>query len=313
MRNNLFHKIPGKFWFYFWLLLPVIFLGSGLAAQDSNAKITDTVTAATEEPAAAEEPELISPLIDFISVQKSDNTIDLKATLKAKIDGSLTRLGRQTIIFYTITGEEERVLGEVKTDRNGMAILKIRQEGLVADTGGKLQFRISFAGTKTIEAGEEVLGIKRARLLMEAIKEDSVYNLNFTLVDLSSGTEVPVPAVAIQAYVKRLFNPLKVGEGETDESGLAVLTLPGDLPGDAKGMLTIMGRVEENEEYGNLEAVVTEKWGVPVSDQFSAMPRALWSPNPPVWMLVTFFVLMTIVWGHYFVIIYELFRLKGEH
>ena len=44
----------------------------------------------------------------------------------------------------------------MKTDRNGIGILKIRQEGLVSDSGGKFQFKVSFAGTKTMEAGEEV-------------------------------------------------------------------------------------------------------------------------------------------------------------
>lgn len=314
MKNNFFNRITGKASRYIWLLMLVFFTGAGVAAaQDSTAVPADTTTAAAEEPAAPEEPELISPLIDFISVQKTDNTIDLKATLKAKVDGNLTRLNGQAVKFIAISGEEEKNLGEVKTDRNGNAILNIKPEGLLPDAEGKLQFKVVFDGSKTMEAGEEVLGIKRARLVMVPVKEDSLYNLQFTLVDISTGAEVPVPEVTISAYVKRLFNPLKVGEGATDESGSAVLTLPTDLPGDAKGMLTIMGRVEENDVYGNLEAVVSQQWGIPVSDKLSSLPRALWSPDPPVWMIVTFFVLMTIVWGHYFVIIYELFRLKGEH
>jgi hypothetical protein len=31
-----------------------------------------------------------------------------------------------------------------------------------------------------------------------------------------------------------------------------------------------------------------------------------------MWMLITFIILMTAVWGHYIVIVYELFRLRKE-
>jgi hypothetical protein len=293
-----------------WMLLLALIATAPAFAQDTAAATTETPAT---EAVAPEGPELISPLFEFSSVQLGNNTINLKTTLKAKIDGTLTKLQGQTIAFFTTSGESEQKLGEVKTDRNGIAILNVKAEGLVPDAEGKVQFKVSFSGNKTMEAAEEVLGIKRAKLVMVPVKEDSVLNLQFTLVDLSTGAEVPVPEAAIAVYVKRLFNPLKVGEGATDEAGSAVITIPNELPGDAKGMLTLMGRVEDNEVYGNLEAVEVQNWGVPVSDKLGHFPRALWSPDPPIWMLVTFLILMTIVWGHYFVIIYELFRLKGEH
>jgi heme/copper-type cytochrome/quinol oxidase subunit 2 len=52
--------------------------------------------------------------------------------------------------------------------------------------------------------------------------------------------------------------------------------------------------------------------GKPVSDKDQVAPRALWSAHPPLWMMITFIVLMVTVWGHYVVIVYELFRLRKE-
>src|SRR5687768_6414027 len=130
MENKFFNRISGSASMYFWMIMLAIFTGPGLAAQDSNAVVSDTAAAAIEEPAAPEKPELISPLIDFISVQKSDNTIDLKITMKAKIEGSLTKLIGQPVTFFAISGEEEKQLGEVKTDRNGNAVLNVSPEGL---------------------------------------------------------------------------------------------------------------------------------------------------------------------------------------
>jgi len=112
--------------------------------------------------------------------------------------------------------------------------------------------------------------------------------------------------------VHRLFYPLKVAEGTTDENGEASAEIPNNLPGDPKGNLTLIGRLDENETYGNLEASVIQPWGIPVSDKLQKQPRALWSEHPPLWMLITFIVLMGAVWGHYLVIIIQLFRLRKE-
>ena len=73
-----------------------------------------------------------------------------------------------------------------------------------------------------------------------------------------------------------------------------------------------MAMLLENETYGNLETSVAQKWGVPVSDKLNELPRALWSPHPPLWMLITFIIMVVVVWGHYLVIIIQLFRLRKE-
>jgi hypothetical protein len=73
-----------------------------------------------------------------------------------------------------------------------------------------------------------------------------------------------------------------------------------------------MAKLDENEMYGNLEASVVQKWGIPVSDKIQDQPRALWSSHPPLWMLITFFILMAVVWGHYIVIVYQLIKLRKE-
>jgi hypothetical protein len=123
---------------------------------------------------------------------------------------------------------------------------------------------------------------------------------------------MPVDSTTLGVYVKRLFSALKLGEGTTNASGETTIEIPNDLPGDAKGNLTLLARLDENETYGNLEASVVQQWGTPVSDEVKELPRALWSSHPPIWMLVTFVVLMSTVWGHYLVIIIQLFRLRKE-
>jgi len=253
-----------------------------------------------------------APLIEFVSIQKNDNSVDLKTSVKAKINGTLTKLAGFRIEFSIGIDSTAKKLGEAITDSRGVAIFICKPEQLTTDKEGKLNFKASFAGKDSIESAEEIVVVKRGRLEMTPVKEDSLLAVKVKLVDLSTGTEMPVDSTTLGVYVKRLFSALKLGEGTTNASGETTIEIPNDLPGDAKGNLTLLARLDENETYGNLEASVVQQWGTPVSDEVKELPRALWSSHPPIWMLVTFVVLMSTVWGHYLVIIIQLFRLRKE-
>lgn len=281
---------------------------AALLAQADSTAVTDTAVTEAETTGA----DLIAPSIELITVQKGDNSIDLKAALKAKVKGTFYKLPLLKITFIQVTDTAEKVLGFLITDNQGKAVFHVKPEALTADNEGKVHFKAVFAGNKAMEATEEEVTIKRARLEITPVKEDSVYTVNVKLVDIVNGTETPVKETVIGVFVARLFNPLKVGEGTTDESGEAAIEFPAHLPGDAKGNLTLLAKLDENETYGNLETAVVQQWGVPVSDKIQDQPRALWSSHPPLWMLITFIVLMVAVWGHYIVIVYELFRLRKE-
>ncbi|MEO6540085.1 MAG: hypothetical protein ABIN74_03795, partial [Ferruginibacter sp.] len=156
------------------------------------------------------------------------------------------------------------------------------------------------------------VAIKRARLEIIPVKEDSLLTLKVKLVDITTGAAVPVPETILGIFVKRSFKPQKIAEGTTDSTGEATIEIPNNLPGDANGNITLIAKLDENEMYGNLESAVKQKWGIPVSDQLNELPRALWSSHPPYWMMATFIILMSTVWGHYLVIIIQLFRLRKE-
>jgi hypothetical protein len=293
------------------LMLTLLFANGGYAQKDSTPKAA--APADTSAKAAAEEaPSLLSPSIQFITVQKADNTIDLKAAVKAKVKGSFIKLPLLKVKFVAVEGTDEKDLGFVITNGEGKAVLNTKADALKTDTGGRLHFKAVFAGNKGMDPAEEEVTIKRARLEITPIKEDSVLSVKVKLIDIGTGKEVPVKEITVGVFVNRSFNALKLGEGATDESGEATVEIPNNLPGDAKGDITLLGRLDENETYGNLEASSVQKWGIPVSDKISEQPRELWTPSPPIWMLVTFIILMGTVWGHYVVIVVQLFRLRKE-
>jgi hypothetical protein len=297
MKKSFYIRFLGSLLLTTFLIVP----GKANAQTDSAAKTAEVKEATT-----------YTPLIVFVSTQKSDNTVDLKATVKAKINGTLTQLAGLKITFITGVDSNATKLGETMTDSRGVAIFNCKPGQLIIDAEGKLNFKANFAGKNLIEPAEELISVKRARLGITALKDDSLLSVRLKLVDLSTGTETAVPETELGVFVKRLFNPLKLGDGKTDETGEAIIEIPKDLPGDAKGNITLLARLDENDVYGNLEAAVVQQWGIPVSHEVKELPRALWSSHPPIWMLITFIILMTAVWGHYIVIIFELFRLRKE-
>jgi hypothetical protein len=288
----------------------LILLPSRSFAQTDSIIKTDSVI--KEEPAAAEESSLISPSLEFISVQKGDKGINLNASLQAKVKGTVIKLRLLKITFLQVTEDAEKVLGFVITDGFGKAVFNIKAEQLQTDKEGKLHFKAMFAGNKQMAPADGEVTIKRARLEITPVKEDTILSVKVKLIDVGTGTEIPVPETALGIFVQRSFKPLKIGEGTTDVNGEATVEVPNDLPGDAKGDITLLVKLDENEIYGNLEAAVVQKWGVPVSDKLNELPRALWSAHPPYWMMITFIILMSTVWGHYLVIIIQLFRLRKE-
>lgn len=294
------------------LILSLLF-ANGLIAQTGSAPKTTTAdtTAKTETP-AVEAPELISPSLQFAAIQKGDNTIDFKAAMKAKVKGTFIKLPFLKVKFVAINGTDEKELGFAITNGEGKAVFNLKADSLKTDAEGKLHFKAVFAGNKAMDPATEEVTFKRARLEIVPVKEDSLLTVKLKLIDVGTGTEVPVKEITLGVFVNRSFNPLKLGEGATDESGEISVEIPNNLPGDAKGNITLSGRLDENDIYGNLEVSSVQKWGVPVSDKISELPRELWSPHPPLWMLITFIILMGTVWGHYVVIVVQLFRLRKE-
>ena len=285
-------------------LLGLLFIGMGSSLK-SVAQTDSTAPAAPEVT-------LISPILDLTGIQKGDSSVELKATLRAKVKSVFYNLYSLKVAFSVVADSAEKPLGEVVTDGRGIAVLHVSNSQLVMDKEGKVHCKATVSANKSMEAGEAEVTFKRALLTITPVKEDSLLSVHLKLVDISTGTAIPVAQTTLGVFVKRTFYPLKLGEGTTDDNGEADVQIPASLPGDSKGNITLIGKLDENETFGYLESSVSQPWGVPVSDKITEQPRALWSSHPPVWMLITFIVLMVAVWGHYIVIVYELFRLRKE-
>jgi hypothetical protein len=130
-------------------------------------------------------------------VQKADSTIDLKAALKAKVKGVFYKLPLIKITFLEVNETGEKELGFLITDKYGKANFNVKADSLVPDKEGKYHFKAVYAGNKQMEAAEEEITIKRARLEITPIKEDSLLTVQVKLVDIGTGTVIPYPKLQL--------------------------------------------------------------------------------------------------------------------
>lgn len=294
---------------WLWILLwgNVMIGSAGLSAQDTTQVTTEEqVTEVTEE-----EEEMIKSRMSLTCEQYPDATIILKGLLRARIDGSYQKIPGEKISFFMLNADGEEIsLGEATTKADGTGQITAEKNKLTAGADGSYALIVRFDGNDKMDGSESDLMVWPATLAVEAQEADSVYTLRLTAMAEGPDGPQPIAAAPVAVYVKRMFSSLKVVEGETDEAGIAELEFPSGLPGDPEGILHITALIEEHETYGNLAAQLEQPWGQPVSDVLEKTPRALWSPHPPTWMVFTFFILMGTVWGHYGIIIYNLFRIK---
>lgn len=286
-----------------WLLL--MFTGSIVAYGQEGAED------ATEE--TPPEKEVLKSRMALTVNQHTDGTLELNGLLRARIDGSYQKIPNESVEFFNVDADGNEVsVGISETGANGIALMKVKAGDLSKDAEGFWSLLARYDGNDDMAGSESDMRIRQAKLEMTPVSDDSTYAISLLAFAMSGDSTVPIAETTVSVYVKRMFSLLKVGEGTTDENGAVEIEFPSDLSGDQDANIEITARIEETEEYGNLAAAMTQQWGYAVSNAITEAPRALWSPHPPMWMVITFFILMTVVWGHYIVIIYQLFRIKAE-
>jgi hypothetical protein len=132
---------------------------------------------------------------------------------------------------------------------------------------------------------------------------------------VTSMDRTPVKDIEVHFYVKRLFGLLPIesslGNIPTDEKGETVIDLPKkDFPGDTAGNIVIIAKIEENDTYYAVETQSLMKIGVPLKIEKDFFPRALWTPDAPIALILTFLVLIGGVWCAYSFVAFQIYKIK---
>ena len=162
--------------------------------------------------------------------------------------------------------------------------------------------------------GQDSSSTGTAKITLAFGEQDSLKEITATVTQAdATGKETAVKDVDVHFYVKKSFGllPLEGDFTTTDESGKATVEFPNDLPGDASGNVTVIAKVEDNDELGELETSQTMKWGVPATAH-EAPQRALWASgeNAPLPLVIMVTSMVVGVWGVIFYICYQLIVIK---
>jgi hypothetical protein len=249
-----------------------------------------------------EEVEKTAARMSLSSTQLNGDTILLQTAIKTRREGGLQSVPFEWVQFTMITDSITKQLGKALTDDKGVASLMIGINQLQVGEDSLWMFASSYEGNDSINSGEADLSIRQAGMVLAGEEQDSLNVLAVRLFNPADDT--PMAETEVKFYVKRHFSNLEIGE--------ATIEVIKNLPGDVKGNLVLIAKAEDLDEYGSVSAEIVKPWGVALAADDEKRTRELWSHSPPLWMIITFIVLMTVVWGHYIVIIYNLVKIRNS-
>lgn len=154
-----------------------------------------------------------------------------------------------------------------------------------------------------------------ATIKLKLVVEDSIK----TCKAIITAGDKPLEGIQVKFFVKRFFGSLPlIANGKavsTDETGVASVKFPNDLPGDANGTVIVSAKVEDDDNYGTFEAKDSIKWGTIVSitlqeDEWNERSLVGSGNKAPVYLIMTAGVIIIIVWGTLLYVIYTLFKIK---
>lgn len=280
-----------------WSLL-VVLLTSGNAVQ---------LLSQTE---STQEKQTARITLDFFSINNKEQK--LVATVKTRVEGFFQNVSDAEILFYKDEASPENLLEKVKTDANGRAEITLPP---AADTILWFTYLAVLEDNPDFRDAEREVQVQKGYLEIKAEEIDSVKTVNiFVGAPDSTGTVVPVEEVPVRLFVKRLFGylPFSDESGTTDEEGYLVVELPNDIPGDESGNITLVARVSDHDEFGNLEFNQNVPWGIPIKTDESELVKELWlsSSNTSKVFLTIINLMLLGVLGVVVFIVLQLFSIK---
>jgi hypothetical protein len=252
--------------------------------------------------------------IDISYFKKENMSKTVVATITAKnTEGKFVPAKNARVNFYVIHGKEEELLKSVNTDNKGQSLI-VLQKDLPLDEKNSFTVIAKIENDSLIDNAEEQIHFKDASLILNINPADTTRLVTAKVTEISTDRkELPVKNAVVKFYVQRLFGIMPVIEDNaitTDDKGEASFAFPKNIAGDTKGVIILVARIEDNEQFGNVENRATESWGTILAVDKTPFPRALWEPNAPIPLVITVSILFAGVWSIYFFIFYQMRKIK---
>jgi hypothetical protein len=244
----------------------------------------------------------------------SDNKmVFISVNSKAKVEKKFQPVGSIVVKLYLDSNSANTFIAKVTTDEKGMAKAILPPSFKEAWTSSEKHKFIAVADAqKPYDETTGEIEITKSKIQIDTLNEDGKRSVVVKVLALDGKDWKPVKDVEMKVGVSRLGSMLLIGEEATyttDSTGQITAEFKRDkLPGDEKGNLTVIAKVEDNETYGNLSVGKVVPWGVATTyDNPFIHERTLWSArfHTPYWLMIVAYSVIIAVWG---IIIYLLFQ-----
>ncbi|MGZ3749866.1 MAG: hypothetical protein ACXVAU_01245, partial [Mucilaginibacter sp.] len=180
-------------------------------------------------------------------------------------------------------------------------------------TSVKHTFLAEFDGDKKFEASKADLTVGKAKILISTTDDKKI---TATVLEMKDTSWTPVKGVELKIAVRRSGGDLPVNETPTfttDSTGQASADFKRDsIPGNSKGNIILVAKIEDNDQYGNLSIEKTVPWGakfVPVST-FDERTLFATRAKAPIWLIVAATGIIIAVWTVLIMLVQNLFKIR---
>lgn len=253
----------------------------------------------------------------FLSISYYNNnnqTQYLVAHAKSKINGKFQMIPGISLGFYIGSEAPANLIGKGITNEKGEAMVFITPSA--KDEWNRLagiRFIVVSQASKTFDAATGNRDLSKAKLRIDTFPDKKI---TATLLALKDSVWVPVKATDVRIAIKRLGGDVNVAETPvytTDSLGVASADCKRDsMPGDSKGNLVLVARLDDHDLYGNLSAEKTVPWGVVhrYVSQFDKRTLFARRGRSPVWLELMAYSIIVVVWGIILYLFTQIRKLK---
>ncbi len=234
--------------------------------------------------------------------------------VKTKENGRFQNVGGIALNLFLDKDTSATLIGNVVTDERGKAWANIPHSLKKQwDNSVKHTFIAAFRGNAKYDSTSTDLTVGKAKILIDTVSGRSIVA---TVMEMKDTTWTPVKGVDVVLAIRRLDADLTINETPTfttDSTGKAF----GDfkmngIPGDAKGNITLIAKIVDNDQYGNLSIDKTVPWGAKFKYVSTFDKRTLFATNSkaPVWLMLIVTSIVIVVWGILIMLVFNLVRIK---
>jgi hypothetical protein len=250
---------------------------------------------------------------------ENNKVMFLEVNTKFRGEKGFQPVSGTTVQLYLDAEAEDNAIAKVTTDEKGIARTYIPPYLKQAwDSSSEHTIIAVSSPTKDFEESRSQQLIKKSRISIDTSSTEEAKSVTVSVTSFDGTAWVPVKDVEMRIGIKRSGGGLLTAGSEetytTDSTGSVTMEVRKDtIPGDEKGNIVLMARVDDNEELGNLMVEKQVKWGNPTKIENNFFDqRTLWSTRmrTPAWLLVMAYSIVISVWGTIFYLIYQIVKIK---